>query len=85
MDAGRHPLIDVVTNAEVVGCEGTPGNFRVRVRKHPRYVREDRCVACGRCVDVCPVGALEVVNEVVEGKRQEVPYRPRLSAGEASQ
>ena len=55
MDAGRHPLIDVVTNAEVIGCEGEPGDFHVRVRKNPRYVREDLCVACGLCTDVCPV------------------------------
>ncbi len=55
MDAGRHPLMEVISNAEVVGCEGEPGDFRVRVRKEPRYVREDVCVACGRCVDVCPV------------------------------
>ena len=54
MDAGRHPLIDVVTNAEVVGCEGGPGDFRVRVRRHPRFVREDLCVACGLCVEACP-------------------------------
>ncbi len=55
MDAGRHPLIEVVTNAEVIGCRGEPGNFRVQVRKNPRYVREDKCVACGLCVDTCPV------------------------------
>jgi len=54
MDAGRHPLIDLVTNAEVIGCEGEPGDFRVRVRRNPRYVIEDKCVACGLCVDVCP-------------------------------
>jgi heterodisulfide reductase subunit A-like polyferredoxin len=35
MDAGRHPLIEVITNAEVIGCRGEPGDFRVRVRKNP--------------------------------------------------
>ena len=54
LDAGRHPLIEILSNAEVTACAGTPGSFRVRVRKHPRYVREDLCVACGLCVDVCP-------------------------------
>jgi heterodisulfide reductase subunit A2 len=54
MDAGRHPLIDVITNGEVVGCDGEPGNFRVRVRRHPRYVHEDTCVACGLCAQACP-------------------------------
>jgi len=54
LDAGRHPLIEVVSNAEVIACEGTPGEFKVRVRKHPRFVLEDKCVACGLCVDVCP-------------------------------
>ena len=74
MDAGRHPLIEVLTNAEVIGCEGEPGDFRVRVRKHPRYVREDLCVACGLCVDVCPqVGG----NEFDVGlKARKAIYRP---------
>jgi len=48
-------LIEVITNAEVVGCEGQAGDFRVRVRKNPRFVHEDICVACGLCVEICPV------------------------------
>ncbi len=74
MDAGRHPLIDVVTNAEVISCEGEPGDFRARVRKSPRYVHEDLCVACGLCTDVCPqVGG----NEFDVGlKARKAIYRP---------
>ncbi len=74
MDVGRHPLIEVVTNAEVIGCEGDPGAFRVHVRKHPRYVNEDTCVACGLCVETCPqVGG----NEFDMGfKARKAIYRP---------
>jgi len=74
MDAGRHPLIEVVTGAEVIGCRGAAGDFRVRIRKSPRYVREDACVACGQCVDVCPqVGG----NEFDVGlKARKAIYRP---------
>jgi len=54
MDAGRHPLIEVITNAEITGCEGSPGDFKVTVKKNPRYVSEESCVACGLCVDQCP-------------------------------
>ncbi len=73
MDAGRHPLIDIVTNAEVIECEGAPGSFHVKIRKYPRYVRNE-CVACGLCVDVCPqVGG----NEFDMGlKARKAIYRP---------
>jgi len=33
------------------GSEG----FRVSIKRHPRYVREDKCTACGDCAEVCPV------------------------------
>jgi heterodisulfide reductase subunit A len=74
MDAGRHPLIEIITNAEVTGCKGRPGDFTVRVRKNPRFVDEDLCVACGLCVDVCPqVGG----NEFDVGlKARKAIYRP---------
>ncbi len=74
MDVGRHPLIEVVTNAEVVGCEGEPGDFRITVHQHPRFVKEDVCVACGLCVETCPqVGG----NEFDMGlKARKAIYRP---------
>ncbi len=74
LDAGRHPLIDVVTMAEVVDCQGEPGNFRVKVHQNPRFVREDLCVACGSCVEACP----QVIgNEFDVGlKSRKAVYRP---------
>jgi heterodisulfide reductase subunit A len=74
MDAGRHPLIEIITCAEVVGATGEPGDFKVKVVKEPRYVDEHKCVACGLCVDVCPqVGG----NEFDMGlKARKAIYRP---------
>jgi len=68
-------LIEVITNAEVVGCEGDAGDFRVHVRKHPRFVREDLCVACGLCVEKCLV---DVDNRDFDSsvKPSKAIYRP---------
>jgi len=29
--------------------------FRVRILRHPRYVIEEKCTACGDCTKVCPI------------------------------
>lgn len=55
VDVGRHLNVDIITNAEVLGVEGEPGNFKARVLKRARYVDEDKCIACGRCAEECPV------------------------------
>ncbi|MHC1636012.1 MAG: NAD(P)-binding protein, partial [Candidatus Methanospirareceae archaeon] len=60
VDVARHPNIELITYAEVEDVEGYVGNFKVRIRKKPRYVDEARCTGCGECANVCPV---EVLNE----------------------
>ena len=49
-----NPRIRCLTLSEVESIAGTPGDFHVTIRKHPRRVNE-RCTVCGACVDVCPV------------------------------
>jgi len=55
VDCGRHPNIEIVTNAEIEKLSGEVGNFTVAVKKSPRYVDEDKCTGCGACTQNCPV------------------------------
>lgn len=48
----NHPNITVYTLSEVVGVEGEPGSFKVKILKKPRFVT-DECTRCGKCSDVC--------------------------------
>jgi len=50
----RHPDVELLTYSEVEEVSGYVGNFKVRIRKKPRYVRADLCTACGDCAEVCP-------------------------------
>ena len=52
---GRHPNIELITNAEVEEVTGKAGNFVVTVNKKPRYVDETKCTGCGVCTENCPV------------------------------
>jgi heterodisulfide reductase subunit A len=53
VDAGRHPNIELLTYSEVVDVQGQMGDFRVKVKKKPRYVHEELCTGCGLCVEAC--------------------------------
>ncbi|HDM27068.1 MAG TPA: CoB--CoM heterodisulfide reductase iron-sulfur subunit A family protein, partial [Candidatus Bathyarchaeota archaeon] len=50
----KNPNITVLTNSEVEEFSGYIGNVEITVRKKPRFVNE-KCTACGKCVEVCPV------------------------------
>ncbi|MBS7641079.1 MAG: FAD-dependent oxidoreductase [Candidatus Bathyarchaeia archaeon] len=54
VSAAQHPNIEILTMTTVEAIEGFPGNYRVLVRKRPRFVN-DNCKACGECEKVCPV------------------------------
>ena len=44
--AGRHPNIYLLTNTDVTGIKGEPGNFEVNIRRKSRYVKRDKCTGC---------------------------------------
>ncbi|MBN1586723.1 MAG: CoB--CoM heterodisulfide reductase iron-sulfur subunit A family protein [Candidatus Omnitrophica bacterium] len=48
-----HPNITLWTYSEVAEVDGFVGNFKVKVKRKPRYIVEDACVGCMDCIDVC--------------------------------
>jgi len=55
VDVGRHPDIEIISYADLLNVSGYIGNFKVRIRKNPRYVIAENCTGCGECKDVCPI------------------------------
>jgi len=55
VDVGRHPNIEIVSFADILKVEGHVGDFKVKVRKNPRYVIAKNCTGCGECRDACPI------------------------------
>ncbi len=51
---GQHEMIEVMTLSEVIGVDGSPGNYRVEIRNRARRVDPVACVACHACMEVCP-------------------------------
>ena len=54
------PNIAILAFCDVVGVEGEPGDFKVKVLKKPRYVDPMKCTACTDCFPACPVGGIPV-------------------------
>jgi len=55
VDVGRHPNIEIISYADLLSVSGYIGNFRVKIRKNPRYVIAENCTGCGECKEVCPI------------------------------
>ncbi len=48
-----HPNITLWTYSEVEKVEGFVGNYKVNIKRKPRYVIEELCVGCMECIDAC--------------------------------
>ncbi len=68
-----HPNITLWTYSEVVGVEGFVGNFKVKVRRKPRYVDEDLCVGCLECIEACIFKKGKFPDEFNQGLSQRKP------------
>ena len=64
VEVSRNPNIVLLTYSEVEEVSGSIGDFKVKIKRKPRYVEEDKCVGCGICIEKCPI---KVPSEFYEG------------------
>ena len=74
VSVGQNPNIELLTYSEVAEVSGFIGNYKVKVRRKPRYIEEGVCTGCGECANVCPVSMPSEWDENL-GTRKAV-YRP---------
>jgi heterodisulfide reductase subunit A len=53
----------------VVKVAGSIGSFSVQVRKNPRYIDMDKCIACGICAQKCPKKVDDAFNEGINKRK----------------
>ncbi|OQX03482.1 MAG: heterodisulfide reductase, partial [Desulfobacteraceae bacterium IS3] len=67
--------IELLTLSTVTAIEGQEGNFNVKIKKAPRYVDMDKCIACGTCAEKCPAKTDDEFNQsLAKRKAIYVPY-----------
>jgi heterodisulfide reductase subunit A len=81
VEVSRNPKIKLMTYCEVQEISGYVGNFKVKILKKPKYVIEDKCTMCGKCIDVCPVVApSEFDRNLVPRKAIYLPFPQAIPA-----
>jgi heterodisulfide reductase subunit A len=68
-----NPNITLWTYSEVAEVDGFVGNFRVKVRRKPRYVDENLCVGCLDCIEACIYKTAKVPDEFNVGMSKRKP------------
>ncbi|MEM3622591.1 MAG: hydrogenase iron-sulfur subunit [Candidatus Bathyarchaeia archaeon] len=63
------PNLNVLTNSRIVKVEGVPGNYKVTIERKPRYVNEEKCVACDLCASICPVEVPDEYNARLKNRK----------------
>jgi len=67
VSVGQDSNIELLTYSEVDEVSGFVGNYKVKIRKKPRYIDVNKCTGCGDCTRAC------VVKNVIQ-----IPEMPPL-------
>jgi heterodisulfide reductase subunit A len=69
-DVQRNPNIELLSYTDIRRARSEGGKFKVRLVKKSRFVDEEKCKGCGKCVEVCPVLVSEELDGNLGGTRK---------------
>jgi heterodisulfide reductase subunit A2 len=86
VEVAQHPMIKLMTYAEVEEVTGFIGNFKAKIRLKSRYVDVKKCTGCGACMTKCPSRKIPSEFDCGLGNRtaiytpfpQAVPNKPAI-------
>jgi heterodisulfide reductase subunit A len=72
-----HPNITLWSMAEVANVDGYVGNYRVRVNRKTRFIKEELCAGCQECIEACVFKQPKFEDEFNQGLGKRKPiYMP---------
>ena len=85
VECARNLNIEILTLSELEKIEGEPGNFKVTIKKSPRFINEKICNDCGECTTACPVEVKDKFNRDLGTRKaiqkyyaQAIPNKPNI-------
>ncbi len=63
VEAGRHPNIELLINANILKLDGEAGNFKLNILRKALFINSEKCTGCGICGQECPVESIDIYNE----------------------
>lgn len=79
VELDNHANIEIRAYTDVVALEGTPGHFRLTLKRKARAVNPDKCISCGLCAQKCPVRVADPFNkDLSQRKAIYLPYPQAL-------
>ena len=87
VQVAANPNIEIMTASRLLDLSGEPGRFTARIEKQPRYISEEKCIACGQCAEKCPKKVPDEFNQHLGPRKaafltfpQAVPLKYALDA-----